>query len=182
MRKFIENYFLFFLKPSLMILSFFTNFIYLRDSPFANDFYYYIYLITFSIKPLFFLFLLIGSIITYKVNSTVESIFAILIIGGIYFGFPVKEISDYLGIEASRKFYSNLGENYLVQEYITTHFVVNLLIENLPVVIFVIINNLMIEREMNKNVFIDPLIVNFIFIGVNLGVIFCLFSGESRTR
>jgi hypothetical protein len=171
MKKYIEIYFLFLLKPTLLILCSLSNYLYLRNSQFTNDFYFIIYCITFAVKPLFFLLLFAGSLVNYKITSIIELTLTLFIVIAIYFGFPVKEYLDYLKIDTAKRVYLNLGEDYRLREYLTTHYVVNLLVENLPVMFFIIINNIMMESK-TKRTIIDPIIVNSIY-GIFNGVMVC---------
>jgi hypothetical protein len=174
MKTCAENYFLFFLKPTLMILCFVSNCLYLRHSEFVNEFFFIIYLITFSLKPILFIILLIGSLINYKIKTLIEGLLTLIIVGGIFFGFPVKEISDFYKISATTKFFMHLGEDYALDEYITTHYIVNILVENIPIALFVSINNLMLENKFSKNGIVDPIVTNTAFILLN-GLIICVF-------
>ena len=173
MKKYLEIYFLFFLKPTLMTLCFISEIMYIQYSQFANEFYFFIYLITFSIKPILYIILLIGSIFNYKIKTFQEGILTLIIVGGVYFGFPVKEISDYYQFNSPKKYFFDLGEDYFLDEYIMTHYVVNILIENIPIAIFVIINNLMLQNKFDHYI-IDPIIINTAFIIIN-GIIISAF-------
>jgi len=98
-----------------------------------------------------------------------------VIITGIYFGLPIKEYFEYFHIDTTDKIFLNLNEDYLLDEYISTHFMVNLLIENIPILIFVMINNLFLEYEKKyAYIIINPIIANTLFILLH-GVFICLF-------
>ena len=174
MRKYLEIYFLFFLKPILLITCLENNYIYLINSEFINNFYFLIYLLTFLLKPIFFLILFLGLIINYRLKTIHDILSTFFIILGICIGLPIKELSDFFKLDTTQKFFLNLGDDYLIDEYVTTHYVVNILIENIPIALFVIINNLMLDFENEKNVIIDPIIVNCLFILIN-GLFICFF-------
>jgi hypothetical protein len=177
MKKCTENYFLFFLKPTLMILCFVSNYLYLLHSEFASEFYFIIYIITFSLKPILFFILLIGSFINYRVQNFLEAFLTFIIVGGIFFGFPVKEISDFYKICSNTKFFQNLGEDYILDEYIKTHFIINILVENIPILLFVFINNFSLENKFSGYVIIDPIIINSAIIILN-GLAICIFYAK----
>jgi hypothetical protein len=167
MKKCTENYFLYFLKPTLMILCFLSNYLYLLHSDFASKFYLIIYIITFSLKPILFLILLIGSLFNYKIQSFLDGFLTILIVGGIFFGLPVKEISDFYKISDNSKFFKSLGEDYILDEYMKTHYIINILVENIPILLFVLINNLLLEKKFSEYPIVDPLILNSAIIILN---------------
>ena len=144
MRNLMKNYFLYILKPSFMMLNFVCNYFYLRHSKFVNMFYFYIYVFSFCMKPFFFFLILFGLMISYKIKAISDILLIIMIVVGIFLGFPIKEFSDYLGTENFNQVTINLGNEYLLDEYMTTHYIVNIFIENIPIVIFVIINNFLL--------------------------------------
>lgn len=166
MRQYFENYFLYFLKPTLMTMCFAFNLWYLLKSHYVSYFYFIIYLITFSLKPFLFLILFIGVLINYKINKISEGFVALVVIFGIFFGLPVKECADFLQWETPRRIF-NLEERYLVDEYVTSHFVVNMLIENVPITLFVILNNLILDHKLLKHVIWDPVVMNLCFMFTN---------------
>jgi hypothetical protein len=177
MRKLLQNYFLFMLKPSLMTLCFTCNLMYLKHTNFVNNFYFFIYLFTFLLKPIFYLILLIGLIKHYQIRKLYEILITWMIVLGIFFGFPVKEYSEILNFDTSKRILIYLGEGYVLHEYLTTHYVVNLFMENLPVTLFIIVNNIMLENKFIRNVEIEPVLPNLCFILINgLAVCLCVYS------
>ncbi len=182
MRRYIENYYIYFFKPIIMIICFINNYLYLLNSRFVNNFYYFIYIITFGFKPFFFLLTFISIIYKYKITSISEGFPTFLIISGIFFGFPVYEISEFLQIDTSKKFFLDISEEYFIDEYLSTHYIVNMLIENIPIIIFLQINNLFIEtppgEEISDNS-LDSMVVNLVYIILN-GLIICFLYCKRR--
>lgn len=164
MLKAIENYYLHILKPTLMITTFYFDIKYIGDSKFPNDFFKDLYFITLSLKPLFFFGLLIGFLIYSKSQKMSDFFITCIILINIYFGFPIKEYADFFSFDELNKFF--LGKQYSSKDYVLSHFIVNLIIENFPVLIFVFINN----QIMNKFHMVDntPLIINVIFLMLNI--------------
>jgi len=99
-----------------------------------------------------------------------------LILIGIFFGFPIKEYSDYFDLNILKKFFE--GKDYNLNEYIVAHFIVNLLVENLPIILFVSINNNMLEKW-NK-IIIDPFIVNVLCIVFSYLSIILFFRNDKK--
>ncbi len=169
MKTLLKAYFLYLLKPTLMIICFYLDLDYLFTSRFPNDFFKSIYLFTFLIKPLFFLALLIGFSINSKISTISEFFIAILILTNIFFGFPIKEICDSFNINAINEFFE--GKQYILKEYILNHFIVNLIIENIPILLFCLVNNMMLEKfHLQTN---GPIVVNFLIIFVHCFFIAC---------
>jgi hypothetical protein len=165
-----KSYFIYIIKPTIMITTFLVNLEYGKKSEFPNEFYLILFYITFLIKPLFFLILYIGFLLTIEVKNFFTFFYTFIITISIYFGLPIKEFSDYLDINQLNIYFE--GKEYNINEYILNHFIVNLLVENLPIIIFVFINNNTIGKFENTN--IDPLVLNIFHIVLSL-VNFILF-------
>ena len=175
MKNLGESYFIYIIKPTMMITTFYIDFQYLKKSEFPNEFYLSIYNIAFFMKPLFFLVLYLGLIINLKIKEFLGYVMTMIIIISIFFGLPIKEYSDYFDCKNLKSFFE--GKEYNLNEYLIAHFVVNLLIENIPIIIFVVINNNMLGKW--KEIVLDPIIVNafnIIFTIVN----FYLFFGKKN--
>lgn len=170
-----KSYFIYIIKPTLMITTFLVNFQYANKSEFPNEFYLILFYVTFLMKPLFYLILYIGFIISLQVKNLLSFLFTFLIIFSIFFGLPIKEYSDYFDIQQLSKYFE--GKEYNLNEYILTHFIVNLLVENLPMIIFVLINNNTVGKYHNTN--IDPIVINMFYIFYSL-INFCLFFGKKN--
>jgi hypothetical protein len=177
MKRFLANYYLYFLKPTLMILCSLSHLLYLIKSEFINNFYYSIYIIALLIKPLLYLILFIGTLITYKVKTFFHAIIFFIIVIGVFLGFPVKEISEYYQLRSSKRFFYDLGEDYNLEEYLSTHFLVNLIVENIPMLIFVVLHNLLIQNSLTHNYspLVEPIFTNSGFILINATCLKFLF-------
>jgi hypothetical protein len=175
MRKYVEVYFIYFLKPVLLILCFISNFLYLRTSQFVNDFYFFIYLLTFMLKPLVYLLFLFGLFFNYPTRSPTDGLVYIFTILGIFYGLPMKEIAEFYKLNAFSSFFDHLSVGYLLDEYLRTHYLFNVLIENFPIAVFVIVNNLILQSKYAYYEQYDPVIVNLSFILIN-GVMVCAFN------
>jgi len=175
MKKIGKIYFTHFIKPTMMMTSFYINYQYLKKSEFPNQFYLMIYYFAYFMKPFFFLILYIGLLINSKINSIKGYIITFFITISIFFGFPIKELSDYFDWENLKSFFD--GKEYNLYEYLIAHFIVNLLIENIPIVIFVLINNNMLGKW--KNTIIDPIVVNVISIFLTLINLYLFFRKEN---
>jgi uncharacterized membrane protein len=119
--------------------------------------------------------LLVGSIINYQIKSIYDGVLTLILVCLIFFGFPVKEYSDFFKLDSNKKIFMNLGEDYILDEYITTHYVVNILVENIPAALFVLVNNYMLDRNFHKYIIIDPIVVNSAFILINGLIIFSFY-------
>lgn len=175
MRKYFEVYFLYFLKPVLLTVCFISNLLYLKNSHFVNDFFYFIYLFAFLLKPIIYLIFFFGLIMNYPIRSTWDPLIYFFIVIGIFTGFPVKEISDFYKLNSYNYFFELLSEGYLYDDYMRTHYIFNLLIENVPITAFVLINNLILQNKFDYFEQYDPLIVNFSFVVIN-GMLVCAFT------
>ena len=175
MRKYVEVYFLYFLKPVLLTVCFVSNLLYLKNSQFVNEFYYIIYIFTFLLKPLIYLLFLIGLFINYPIRRSWDPLVYIFIVLGIFSGFPVKEISEFYKLDSYNNFFEVLSEGYLYDDYMRTHYIFNLLIENIPITVFVLINNLILQNKYEYFEQYDPIIVNLSFILIN-GILVCAFT------
>jgi len=123
-------------------------------------------------KFIFFLVLYVGFVLHLKLKNLQEYFFSFLITTARYFfGFPIKEYSEYFDCGSLNKFF--VGKEYNLSEYLIGHFIINLLIENIPIIVFVALNNYMLgEREV---VIIDPIMINIfsiIFTSVNILLFF----------
>ena len=175
MKNLGESYFIYIIKPTLMITTFYINFQYIKKSEFPNEFYLGLYLLAFFIKPLFFLVLYIGLVMNLKIKSFLGYFMTLIIVSSIFLGLPIKEFSDYFGCTNLKNFFE--GKEYNLNEYLITHFVVNLLIENIPIVLFVLINNNMLGKW--KEIILDPIILN-VFNMIFTIIIFYLFFGKKN--
>lgn len=175
MKNLGESYYIYIIKPTLMITTFYINYQYLEKSEFPNRFYHAIYFLAFLMKPLFFLALYVGLILNLKLKNFMGYLMSFIIILSIYFGFPIKEYSDYFDSSHLKSFFE--GKEYNLSEYVLTHFIVNLLTENVPIIIFVFINNNMLENW--KDFIIDPIIVNSFNIFFTIVIFYLLFGRRS---
>ncbi len=167
MQRYLELYYLHMLKPVLMIITFYLDLQYLIYSTYPNYFFRTLYIITFSLKPIFFTTLFIGFLINTKIKKISEILAFFIIIITIYFGFPIKEYSDIFQINCLNEFFE--GKQYNQKEYIIHHFIVNLIVENLPVLLFVIINNQVMEKfNITMN---GPIVINSSFFLINAFII-----------
>ena len=159
MKNFMETYFTYFLKPSLMISCFASNTNYLVNEKFNNT---ASFLITYSImliKPIFFIILYVVFICKIELKTASQNFIAFLIVLLIYFGFPVKEYSDSLKYDELSRFFE--GKDYFIDDYMQNHFVANIVLENLPVLIFVIGNNVITGKWEGVHYF--PILIHSIF-------------------
>jgi len=125
-------------------------------------------------KPLFFLVLYIGLIINLKIKAIKEYLITMLTIISIFFGLPIKEYSDYFDFYHLKSIFE--GKYYDLREYVIAHLVVNLLVENLPILLFVVINNTMLGKW--KETLIDPIIINLFSIIFSYICIILFFRGD----
>ena len=157
MKLFVKKYFIHLLKPSLMTTAFAVNCAYLNNSKFVNTFYFYIYLLTVMLKPLFLLFILAIGIKRKNIKNFQDFVTALIVLISINFGFPIKEYYDILNILYLKDLFQN--KEYNVEEYILSHFIINLLLESIPVLLFCIINNMFLGWS--KTLEYCPIIFNF---------------------
>lgn len=160
MKTLFKAYFLYLLKPTLMMITFYLDLDYLLNSRFPNDFFKSLYFFTFLIKPTFFIALLIGFSINSKINIFNDFFITTFILINIFFGFPIKEFCDVFNIDALNKFFE--GKQYIIKEYILNHFIVNLIIENIPILLFALINNMMMDKfhiQTNGPIIINSLVI-----------------------
>lgn len=171
MKTLFRSYFLYLLKPTLTIITFYLDIDYFSISNFPNDFFRSLYIFTFFIKPIFYLALMIGFIINSGIKKFTELMMIFFILINIFFGFPIKEICDTFNINLFKKFFE--GKEYILKEYILNHFIVNLIIENIPILIFTSINNLMIGKFNIQ--FNGPIVINSIVIFINCLNLICFY-------
>jgi len=146
-----------------MIITFYLDTDYFWNSNFPTNFFKSLYLITLLIKPIFFLALFIGFSINSRIYTIKEILVLIFILLNIFFGFPIKEFCDKFSINLLNNFFQ--GKQYNLKEYILNHFIVNMIIENIPILLFSFINNLLMEKfNIQYN---GPIIVNIFNIFVN---------------
>lgn len=176
MKSLGQLYFIHIIKPSLMITTILTNYNYMKESEFPNNFYLTVYYLAFFMKPIFFLVLYFGLIINLNIRKFKELFITKIIIIAIFFGFPIKEYCDYLDLELFKKFFE--GKEYHLNEYVVAHFIVNIIVENLPIVLFAIINNNMLGRW--KEIHIDPIIVNVLYVVFSFINILLFFKEKSN--
>lgn len=171
----MKDYFLYFIKPTSMVFSFTCNLFYMLYSDFFNNSLLIIYITFFSIKPFFYLCLLIGVIVTYKLSSVSELLAAIIVIASIFFGFPIKELSDKFQFKSYYSFFQ--GRQYELGEYIKSHSVVNVLIENLPMLLCSTLNNYFLLQSKYTQVIIfnEPILSNIGAILIS-GVFMCIVN------
>ena len=136
MKKLVEVYFTFFLKPSLLISCFISNLNFILNESFTRTDLLVVALVFLMIKPIFFLFLYVLFILKIELQTVFQHGIALVIVILIYFGFPVKEFSDLLKYEELNKFFE--GKDYFIDEYMYNHFVCNVILENFPVLFTVI--------------------------------------------
>jgi len=171
MRKLLQVYYLYLSKPTIMLITFYFDLNYFSISQFPNNYFKSLYLFTFLIKPIFYLGLLIGFTINSKTYKFKDLIITIFILLNIFFGFPIKEFSEIFCINALNEFFE--GKQYILKEYVLNHFIVNLIIENIPIILFVFINNLMIGKFYEQVE--GPIIINILSILINGFFISCIF-------
>ena len=176
MKTILKSYFLYLLKPTLMITTFYLDLDYLMISKFPNDIFKSIYLFTFLIKPIFFLALMIGFIMNSKIIKFSELLITFFILSNIFLGFPIKEFCDIFNFNQINKFFE--GKQYILKEYILNHFIVNLIIENIPILLFALINNMTVGKFHLQ--FNGPIIINSMVILVNCIYLNCIYLNCSK--
>lgn len=170
MKRIVKNYFLHMCKPCFSVIIFLANFRYLIKSNFANDFYFILYAITFLIKPFFFLLLFFGLLIHLHLKTVSEILMTTMIVICIFFGLPIKEYSEFFSFNTEKLFFE--GREYVLDEYMTNHYIVNILIENIPITVFCLLNNFFLGKY--KDIIIDPIIMNLAYIFTG-GIMMCFF-------
>jgi hypothetical protein len=155
-----------------MIATFYTNIYYFKHTDFINEFYYILYALTFLMKPVFYITLYFGLLINSNIKSLSGAFIMLMIIISIYFGLPIKEYIDFFNFKTAREYFE--GKEYIVSEYCLTHFIVNTVIENIPITFLVVINNLMLGKKGHTLIY-DPIITNALFVVVNI-LVLCLLN------
>lgn len=157
MKRLIENYFLQIVKPTLTIATFVVDYNCLYSSHFINRFYSKIYLLLFLIKPVFYTTLLIGLMIRTTVTAH-NLCGAIAIISCFFLGLPIREYNELFDLVILKSYFE--GREYIMTDYIRTHYVINAFLENIPIALFVFTNCLMLKKE--SDMVMDPLVVNIL--------------------
>jgi hypothetical protein len=171
MKKFFEVYYVHVLKPSVSVITILANLYYLNQSNYINEFFYVLYMVTFMIKPLFYLTLLFGLFLNSKERTFKSLAMTFITVICIFFGLPVKEYFDFINSDIFGEYFGNSG--YLVSEYNLSHFIANLLIENIPLLALTYLNNYMLGKY--QDVIIDPIIMNITYFITNTMLI-CILS------
>jgi hypothetical protein len=125
-----------------------------------------LYAITILIKPIFYLTLYVGLIVDSRLRDS--SFFMLVVIMAIFCGLPIKEYTDFFNIRVLNELFD--GKEYILSEYCFCHFIVNIIIENLPLTFLVLINNLMLTNKGSQLIY-TPLIVNGVFILLHIIII-----------
>jgi hypothetical protein len=144
MKKFLEVYYVQILKPSLTVGTIFANYNYMEHSNFINEFFYILYIVTFMIKPIFYFSLRMGMFLNAKERTPKSFLLTMITVFSIFLGLPVKEYFDFFESDIFDEYFGCSG--YLVSEYNVTHFIANVLIENVPIISLVYINNCMLGK------------------------------------
>jgi hypothetical protein len=173
MKKRLEAYFTYYMKPTLIICCFCSDLNYLINSFFYSKFVHVLYIILFLVKPLFFFLLFIIFLFKVEVKSVLNYFIISLIIFFVFFGFPVKEYSEtYVFSKNFSKFFEE--KEYFVDEYMMNHFVSNMVIENIPLLLIIIVNNTLLYNYGGANFF--HIFIHLIFIIVYLIAIQHIFN------
>ena len=162
MKNLIRDYFTFYLKPVLMITCFISNLTYLITTKYYDPIIEIAFIIAFSIKPIFFLVIFGIFICKLEEKSFTEVVFSFLIVFLIFFGFPVKEISEFTKSNGLKKFFD--GKEYFIDEYMFNHFIITLLIETVPITSVIIYNNSLMNHWKETDYFPVACSLSFLII------------------
>jgi hypothetical protein len=155
-----------------MLVTLYTNFYYYTNSQFVNDFYWLLYTFTVFLKPAFYLSLYLGMLLNLRIKTFPATLTVLIIILAIFLGLPIKEYIDFFDFKTAKEFFE--GKEYILPEYCLTHFIVNIIVENIPIAFLVLMNNLMLNEKSAQPIY-DPIITNSLFIFTNI-VIICLLN------
>jgi hypothetical protein len=160
MKKAVELYFIYFLKPSMLVACFVSNVNFLINAEFSNTFSFIMTLFCLMIKPIFFILLYVLFTMKIELKTFFQHFLAFGIVLLIYFGFPIKEYSDLIKMNELNKFFE--GKEYVIDEFMYNHFVCNAALENIPVLLIVISDNIIQAKWEGNRYF--PILIHSIFL------------------